>query len=157
MTNHIDQLARWWYEAEKGIPKKGDLVISCNDDDGTFDVHTISVDQRTQEHDLRILQRAPKPKPAWHNAVAVTASTLGFGVRRVFVPEAGGIWNDALSGRGTAELNLLDPVPLIEAKITDEMVERYRDEETKWRLEGGPSHPSVARHLIAAALGIEDE
>ena len=158
-TNHIDQLAQWWDEAEVGVIEKGDTVI--NRSEGETTVYVATVRAHRQHPSARILARAPKPKPAWHDAVAVIAETGDDDTRRAFVPqynaETGderlGTWADWQDGYDASEL--IDPVPLIEAKVTDEMVERYRDEEMKWRLEGATSHPSVARLLLTAALGLE--
>ena len=159
MTGHIDTLAQWWDEAEEGVIEKGDTVI--NRSEGETTVYVATVRAHRQHPSARILARAPKPKPAWHDAVAVIAETGDDDTRRAFVPqynaETGderlGTWADWQDGYDASEL--IDPVPLIEAKVTDEMVERYRDEEMKWRLEGATSHPSVARLLLTAALGLE--
>ena len=159
MTTHIDTLKEWWSEAEEGVIEKGDTVINWFGGETT--VYVAAERARRQNPHTRILARAPKPKPAWHDAVAVIAETGDDDTRRAFVPqynaETGderlGTWADWQDGYDASEL--IDPVPLIEAKVTDEMVERYRDEEMKWRLEGATSHPSVARLLLTAALGLE--
>ena len=168
-TNHIDQLAQWYADAEQvtktNLPRKGDTLIYPRRTSG----YIIEADGggwapefvHSAGETVRILARAPEPKPAWHDAVAVIAETGDDDTRRAFVPqynaETGderlGTWADWQDGYDASEL--IDPVPLIEAKVTDEMVERYRDEEMKWRLEGATSHPSVARLLLTAALGLE--
>src|SRR5699024_10050623 len=125
-TNHIDQLAQWWDEAEVGGIEKGDTVI--NRSEGETTVYVATVRAHRQHPSARILARAPKPKPAWHDAVAVIAETGDDDTRRAFVPqynaETGderlGTWADWQDGYDASEL--IDPVPLIEAKVTDEMV-----------------------------------
>ena len=151
-TNHIDQLNKWYEEAEKGAVQKGDTVIA-QVADGQYNVFT-AFDSVTQEYDkLRILARAPKPKPAWHDAVAVIAEVHAFDLPRVFVKGDDGIWNDALTGRGYSSDALSHVTPLIEAKVTDEMVERGA--QASERAGVRYLHPSEVREIITAALGLE--
>ena len=93
-TNYIDQLTEWWENAEEGVIEKGDTVI--NRSDGETTVYVATVRARRQHPNTRILARAPKPKPAWHDAVAVIAEVHAFDLPRVFVKDDDGIWNDAL-------------------------------------------------------------
>lgn len=68
--NHIDQLAQWWEDAEQGVAREGDTVIWRNQRhrSGTYAYEVGSQDRDEEEalpDDLRILERAPKPQPAW--------------------------------------------------------------------------------------------
>ena len=148
--NHIDQLAQWWDEAEEGVIEKGDTVINRSDGETTVYVAT----ERARRHhtNARILARAPKPKPAWHDAVAVMADTPGRPERRVFIRDVEqGWWSDADSSYETDELAHV--TPLIEAKVTDAMVKRARAQSMKWEF-GGISE-NAARAMLTAALGLE--
>ena len=151
-TNHIDQLAQWWDEAEEGVIEKGDTVINRSDGETTVYVAT----ERARRHhtNARILARAPKPKPAWHDAVAVMADTPGRPERRVFIRDVEqGWWSDADSSYETDELAHV--TPLIEAKVTDGMRDRVRD---YYRIEHQvelPRDDVWLNELLTAALGLE--
>ena len=162
MTGHIDTLAQWWDEAEEGVIEKGDTVI--NRSEGETTVYVATVRAHRQHPSARILARAPKPKPAWHDAVAVIAETGDDDTRRAFVPqynaETGderlGTWADWQDGYDASEL--IDPVPLIEAKVTDEARERvwrsiqkYTGEDDRYR----PDYGAEIDGYITAALGLE--
>ena len=82
MTTHIDTLKEWWSEAEEGVIEKGDTVINWFGGETT--VYVAAERARRQNPHTRILARAPKPKPAWHDAVAVIAHTARFSERRPF-------------------------------------------------------------------------
>ena len=123
--NHIDQLTQWWDEAEEGVIEKGDTVI--NRSDGETTVYVATERARRQHPNARILARAPKPKPAWHDAVAVIAHTDVDRNRRVLTRTRGDeegdfYWEDIYSAHETDDLR--DPAPLIEARVTDETVLR---------------------------------
>ena len=157
-TNHIDQLNKWYEEAEKGAVQKGDTVIA-QVADGQYNVFT-AFDSVTQEYDkLRILARAPKPKPAWHDAVAVIATRNrdhGY-VRGVWANVGGGRWHGVNGGIVNAD-DLTDVTPLIEAKVTDEMVERVfnaLDPSVNWRLSMTKDDEKYVRYIVAAALGLD--
>ena len=160
-TNHIDQMHAWWDEATPGIPKTGDTYIEDERHRGSsFRIVEAATDHKYGFENIRILARAPKPKPAWHEAVAVLARTHNFGYPRVFVQDENGIWNDALAGRGHFPDALIDVTPLIEAKVTDEMAERAREEFFGGDVGGPVSGPSSARRwraALTAALGLEAE
>ena len=101
---------------------------------------------------MRILSRAPKP--AWHNAVAVMAVTVGRPERRVFMRDVEpGWWVDADSSYETDELAHV--TPLIKAEVTDEMVERARSAPSF----GGRLSPTprLVHEMLTAALGLEAE
>lgn len=165
--NHIDQLAEWYESAERitktNLPRSGDYVISpffngtgfhveLEPDDWTADI------VREEGEDARILSRAPEPKPAWHDAVAVMADD-GDGDRMVWVraDEQGKAWESADGFiRHPSELN--SPTPLIEAKVADEMVERIREASRDGRIKGSYwDVDGYYRAILTAALGIEAE
>ena len=152
-SNHIDQLAQWWDEAEEGVIEKGDTVINRSDGETTVYVAT----ERARRHhtNARILARAPKPKPAWHDAVAVMArcSNAPEGHREPFIRSEAtpGVWIGE-GGYGYAD-DLRDVTPLIEAKVTGEMVESAREEAKRharvyWER-------SLVSRMLTAALGLE--
>ena len=159
-TNHIDQLAQWYADAERitdtNPPRIGDTLIflynaggyaiEVEEDDWT------PADVATEEVG-RILSRAPKPKPAWHDAVAVIAHTARFSERRPFALTHTEDVLDPYNTEWITRDDLLDPAPLIEAKVTDEMVERARNAPS---FDGRLSPtPRLVREMLAAALGLE--
>ena len=77
-SNHIDQLTEWWENAEKGAPSKGDAIIRRTErllsNGYAYEVGTEDYTDAKHLDNVRILARAPKPKPAWHDAVAVLAN-----------------------------------------------------------------------------------
>ena len=159
-TNHIDQLAEWWSEAERAPFREGDVLIARFDARPMpFEIYSAACDSDTPADNVRILARAPKPKPAWHDAVAVIAEVHAFDLPRVFVKDDDGIWNDALTGRGYSSDALSHVTPLIEAKVTDEMVLRALNK--KWNL--AEPHLSgytdegayLMRAALTAALGLD--
>lgn len=154
MNTHIDQLAEWWENAEQGQPSAGDTLI-WQKPGPSYELFTADEADVALGNRIRILARASKPEPAWHDAVAVIAHTENGYIRQVWERDGDSEYWTGTEGYVVSADELVSPTPLIEAKVTDEMVERYRDEEMKWRLEGAPSHPSVARHLLTAALGLE--
>ena len=160
MNTHIDQLAQWYADAERitdtNLPRAGDTLIFPYNAGG----YAIEVEEDDWTPNIvipgevtRILHHAPKPKPAWHDADFVVARYENDDHWQGYLRH-GNLWIDSEGQKYTTGV-LRDVTPLIEAKVTDEMVKRYRDEEMKWRLEGAPSHPSVARLLLTAALGLE--
>ena len=152
MTAHIDQLAEWWESAEEGVIEKGDTVINRSDGETTVYVATM----RTRQHpNARILARAPKPKPAWHGAVAVIAHTARFSERRPFALTHTEDVLDPYNTEWITRDDLIDPVPLIEAKVTDEMVERLEGHFLNTANMALPE--GLARRMLHAALGLETE
>lgn len=153
-TNHIDQLTEWWETAEEGVVQKGDTVIE-RWADGQYNVFT-AFESETQENDrLRILARAPKPKPAWHDAAAVVATveTMSGPRRAVFSRDQylSDVWNSTTSITANIE-DLRDVTPLIEAKVTHQMVNRILD-----RIDDHfDAHPArIGEEIAVAALGLE--
>lgn len=161
LNTHTDTLAEWWENADNDtVTHPGDTLIKKGR--SGFEIFEVAHEDTAVHIDAlpncRLLQRVPAPKPAWHDAPAVVAHVDDFrgAQRRVFVRRAedfGGIrWGDEFSEWPSGEL--IDPVPLIEAKVTDEMVGRIRE------LEDGYGHkyfasPLAARELLAAALGLD--
>src|SRR5690606_25566628 len=104
------------------------------------------------EETVRILARAPKPKPAWHDAVAVMARCSGApeGHREPFIRSEAtpDVWIGE-GGCGYTDV-LRDVTPLIEAKVTDDMVERL---ESRFNEAAGASLPTgLARRMLTVAL-----
>lgn len=111
LNTHIDTLTEWWDSAEQGIPSAGDTVIFDERHRG----HGFYVYQATKGHphgydNIRILHRAPAPKPAWHDAVAVIAQTPGRDDRRVFIRDTDGWWADVDSSYEKDELSYVTPL-----------------------------------------------
>lgn len=155
LNTHIDQLAQWWENAE--VPKvieAGDIVIEdrrhC---EGGFEVwpapraHVETFDNR------RILERAPKPKPAWHDAVAVIAHTDEGHVRQIWERDGDTPFWCGTEGYLVPADTLRDVTPLIEAKVTDEMIERGQHIGAK----GRKPDAELVRRVLTVALGLEAE
>lgn len=153
-TIYIDQLKEWWENAEGyGSFREGDTLIFKYGDEYTIQpaYEDGQIEHGTEE---RILSRAPKPKPAWHDAKAVIAST-DYCERQVWERDTTyeNRWYGT-AGDGAVTRDLRDVTPLIEAKVTDEMVERGAQA-------GAPAgvrylRPHEVREVLAAALGIEE-
>ena len=164
-SSHIDQLAQWYADAERitdtNPPRIGDTLIflynaggyaiEVEEDDWT------PADVATEEVG-RILARAPKPKPAWHDAIAVTATAtddLGDEITAVWVREGDELWRSDEGGMVLRE-DLRDVTPLTEAKVTDEMRDRVRDYyRTEHQVEM-PRDDVWLNELLTAALGLEN-
>ena len=155
-TNHIDTLKEWWENAEVGDPKDGDVIIEWAGDGHA--VRTFLEDERDNLYaacTYRILARAPKPKPAWHDGIAVTATAtddLGDEITAVWVREGDELWRSDEGGMVLRE-DLRDVTPLIEAKVTDEMVERGARASTPTGVRY--LRPCEVREVLTAALGLE--
>lgn len=148
--NLMAELAERWKTAETGIARKGDTVIEKVSDEhyNTY----IAFEDDDQEYDeFRIVERAPQPKPAWCDAVAVWASS-----RNQYV-ETRTVWKRkqrgwiSTEGDVSTEDELIDPIPLIEARVTDEMVERGRNIGVK----GRRPEAEMVRRILACGLGLE--
>ena len=160
-TNHIDQLREWWESAEKGAPSKGDAIIRRTErllsNGYAYEVGTEDYTDAKHLDNVRILARAPKPKPAWHGAVAVMArcSNAPEGRREPFIRSEAtpDVWIGE-GGCGHTD-DLRDVTPLIEAKVTDEMRDRVRDYcRTEHQVEL-PRDDVWLNELLTAALGLE--
>ncbi len=157
--NHIDQLAEWWENAEQGIPREGDTYIARFPGGDGYETGVVDGDglPKGMLDDTRILARSTKPKPAWHDAVAVTATAtdeLGDEITAVWVREGDELWRSEEGGMVLRD-DLRDATPLIEAKVTDEMRDRVRD---YYRIEHQvelPRDDVWLNELLTAALGLE--
>lgn len=162
--NHIDQLAQWYADAEQitktNLPRVGDTLIVPYDVGGfgvEVEEYGWATDDVAAGENVRILARAPKPKPAWHDAVAVVATVpneYGEGERGVWVRDGDYTWQSE-GGICVHADALTDVTPLIEAKVTDEMVTRAHVEMLRRGL--GDYSNRVLASIIAAALGLETE
>ena len=166
MTAHIDTLNEWYENAERitrdNIPKDGDTIIYPGPGEGSYIVEPNTEGWEPQivyeDEECRILARAPKPKPAWHDAPAVIAST-DYCERQVWQrdPTQENRWYGT-AGDGAVTEDLRDVTPLIEAKVTDEMVARAMK---FWDPNCPGEHDADdiqwAREFITAALGLETE
>lgn len=150
--NHIDQLAQWWENAEEGDARPGDTIITPGSTHYLIETAPdYPLDRANQPY--RILARAPKPKPAWHDAVAVIAS-MDYCERQVWERDTTyeNRWYGTAGDRAvTSDLRVV--TPLIEAKVTDEMVTRAHVE--MMRLGLGDYSDRVLASIITAALGLE--
>lgn len=156
---HVEMLKEWWENADQVAPMRGDLVIeNVSDEDGQdYRVRNWPGDRREKLSYVRVLE--PKPRPAWHNAAYVLAyapndiTDYGEG-RPVYYRNADGTFSDYEDrGRWNPD-ELRDVTPLIEAKVTDEMVTRAQVE--MMRLGLGDYSDKTLASIIAASLGIEE-
>ena len=163
LNTHIDQLAQWYAKAEQitsaNLPCAGDTLIFPYNAGG----YAIEVEEDGWTPDdlvpgepVRILARAPKPKPAWHDAPAVTATYRDdYGaVTGVWTPSGNhGYWIGPEDDVVTHD-SLEDVTPLIEAKVTDEMIDRILDVLAA-RFDNYPA--GIGEELALAALGLGHE
>ena len=157
MTDHIDQLKEWWENAEDAPANPGDRIIErhvCERDEDTY--YTIGVHREGMrgligKSGTRILSRAPKP--AWHDAVAVIAHT-DFCERQVWERAPDGTYSGS-AGDVADDYELRDVTPLIEAKVTDEMVQRGLTAWTGSISETGGFYGVAMKAAITAAMGLE--
>ena len=153
-TNHIDQLTEWWETAEQGTARRGDALIGKGHG-GHFMIYTADCDEEEPDDAVRILARAPKPKPAWHSAKAVVAST-DYCERQVWEWDFLG-WNGSAGDVANTE-DLRDVTPLIEAKVTDEAMQRVfdaLDPAVNKHLDMTKEYEEYVRYILAAALGLD--
>lgn len=159
--SHIDQLAQWYADAERitktNLPRIGDTLITPYEAGG----FGVEVEEDGWAPDIvmpgepvRILARAPIPKPAWHDAVAVIAHTDDGHVRQVWERDGDTPFWCGTEGYLVPVDTLRDVTPLIEAKVTDEMVHRAEAAFTRARDDGHVKPFTAALH---AALGLETE
>ena len=155
---HIEMLKKWWENAEDSdVFYPGDTWIKrhkASTGGWVYDVGRVTAERRY--YDCRVLSRAPKPKPAWHNAPAVIAtgdSGDGDLFTGIWIPHGSPErWECADVGIILGPERLYDVTPLIEAKVTDEMVERGRDIGVKGKM----PDPELVRRILTAALGVEE-
>lgn len=166
MNDPIDQLKEWWDNAEvptaHTLPREGDRIIFRYNSEW-YEVAAAADD--AEECDLfagmRILTRSPRPE--WHDSVAVMARSANApeGHREPFIRSEAS--PDVWIGEGGYGYSgdLRDVTPLVEAKVTDEMVLRalntstglYRMHLTSFTRDDIED----MRFTLTSALGIEDE
>ena len=158
MATHIDTMQEWWKLAEVGIPQAGDTVIFDERHRGLgFHVTQATTDHPRGYDNARILARAPKP--AWHDADFVVARYENDDHWQGYLRH-GDLWIDS-EGRKYTTGVLRDVTPLIEAKVTDEMVKRALCEgealgyieRTSRKIDG--IDQNAFRAILTAALGLE--
>ena len=158
MNTHIDQLAQWYADAERitdtNLPRAGDTLIFPHNADG----YAIEVEEDdwtpgdvVPGESPRILHRAPIPKPAWHDADFVVARYENDDHWQGYLRHGGDLWIDSEGQKYTTGV-LRDVTPLIEAKVTDEMVDRILDAIAA-RFDNYPA--GIGEALAVAALGLE--
>ena len=162
LTTHIDTLREWFDNAEDGDIYEGDTFIRHLPEVGRF-VVGVAEEVLGAHPDYRILARAPKPKPAWHDAVAVTATAtddLGDEITAVWVREGDELWRSDEGGMVLRD-DLRDVTPLIEAKVTGAMtvaaISAYRGIDRSALSEFTRDEVEDMRRALAAALGLETE
>lgn len=158
-ASHIDQMKAWWQEADNGIPKAGDTIIADERHRG----HGFYVYQATKDHphgydNIRVLRRAPAPQPDPDVIVATLYATSNSHTERVALTwDDRGVWV-GVDSDGTVRYirsgELCDPVPLIEAKVTGEMVKRASAANYAPK-PAGETLGSYMRHILTAALGLD--
>ena len=162
-SNHIDQLAQWYAKAEQitsaNLPCAGDALIFPYNAGGyavEAEEDGWTPDDVVPGESVRILHRAPKPKHAWHDAVAVMArcSNAPEGHREPFIRSEAtrDVWAGEAGHARTEDLR--NVTPLIEAKVTDEMIDRILDV-IGARFDNYPA--GIGEELAVAALGLETE
>ena len=152
MNTHIDTLAEWFDSAEDGDIHEGDTFIRHLPSVGRF-VVGVAEEYLCAHPGYRILHRAPIPKPAWHDAVAVIAHTDDGHIRQVWERDGDTDYWCGTEGYLVRTEKLHDVTPMLEAKVTDEMVERARNAPS---FDGRLSPtPRLVREMLTAALGLE--
>ena len=161
--NHIDQLTQWWENAEvptrATLPKGGDrIIIRYNPE--WYEIATAIGDAGEDElsDDTRVLYRAPEPKPAWHDAVAVIAHADDVHIRQAWERDGDTDYWCGTEGHFVRTEKLRDVTPLIEAKVTDEARERVWRSIQKYTGEDDRRRPDYGAEIdgyITAALGLE--
>ena len=173
-TNHIDQLAQWYADAERitdtNLPRFGDTLIFPYNADGyaiEAEEDDWTPDDVIPGESVRILARAPKPKPAWHDADFVVARYENDDHWQGFLRHGGDLWIDS-EGRKYTTGVLRDVTPLVGAKVTDEMIERASHAVVNWTYSprpetticldlGDKGSRALVGTILAAALGLETE
>ena len=161
MNTHIDQLAEWWENAEESDDfYPGDTWIKRTQAQTGGYVYDVGrVTSKKRYYGARVLARAPKPKPAWHDAVAVIAHTDEGHVRQIWERDGDTPFWCGTEGYLVPADTLRDVTPLIEAKVTDEMIVRAAN---AWTGNGYQATRDLSRdlreditHALTAALGLE--
>ena len=159
MNTHIDQLAQWYADAERitdtNLPRIGDTLIFPYNAGG-YAIEAEGDDWTPGDvvpgEPVRILSRAPRPKPAWHDADFVVARYRNDDHWQGYLRH-GDLWIDS-EGQKCMTGDLRDVTPLIEAKVTGAMIDRILDV-IDARFDNYPA--GIGEELAVAALGIEAE
>ena len=171
LNTHIDQLAQWYASAEQitktNLPRIGDALVFPYSAEG----YAIEVEEDGWTPDdlvpgepVRILARAPKPKPAWHDAAAIMARYDDTPTRYALLRD-GDRWIN-VNDEDFMDDELEDVTPLIEAKVTDEMIERASHAVVNWTYSprpetticldlGDKGSRALVGTILTAALGLE--
>lgn len=160
MSTHIDTLAEWWERADNDtVTHPGDTIIQKNR--AGFDVFEVAHEDAGVHISglprCRILHRAPKPEPAWHNGIAVLANHRDYPDedRTVWTREgdpSGHDWSDAHTAMA-APHHLVNVTPLIEQKVTGDMIDRI--EHHFISTQGAALPVGFARRLLSIALNLD--
>lgn len=162
MSMRMDQVREWYEGAEQvtpeNLPQPGDTIIHPHGSSYTVEPAGEGWEPRlvkqAGEDRVRILERAPKPKPAWHDAVAVLAAVSDPDGQVLLTPTTEpGYWQSTDSGIWYDVGELRDVTPLIPAEVTDEMIGRL--EKHFVDTVGGLLPPGLAGRMLAVALGLE--
>lgn len=119
--NWLEDLEAVYETAVGATPDVGDTAIIPNGAGGYVVRPAVQWDVDAPLPELRILKRAPKPKPKPF-AIVASATYLGADEREVFVPSETfpGEWESAQ--RVAVADHLVDPVPLVELPSREELI-----------------------------------
>lgn len=147
MSDPIDMLEDMFQSGEEGEYFRGDTVMQKLSDEYI----TFKAVSGSRTDDLsRIVSRADRPK--WHTSDAVIADL--FGEQFVWIRDVNdGMWLEPFNGHVYSSGELDNVTPLIEAKVTDEMIERGQHIGVK----GRKPDAELVRRVLTAALGIVTE
>lgn len=149
MDDPIEMLDLLFEGGEEGEYREGDTIMQRLS--GEYITFKSTGRSRTDGYS-RILKKAAGP--VWRNSLAVIARCSPDSDLEVFrkseaTPD---VWQG--EGGWAHTDDLVDVTPLIEAKVTDEMVEKARDYMSG---QTGQTHTrSAIRGVLSAALGIEE-
>ena len=158
MNTHIDTLAEWYADAERitvtNLPRIGDTLIFPYNAGG----YAIEVEEDDWTPNIvmpgevaRILHRAPKPRHPFPAILATYRDESGM-VSGVWRPAGKPRYWEGPEGDVVHEDSLEGVTPLIEAKVTDAMIDRILDV-IDARFDNYPA--GIGEELAVAALGLE--
>lgn len=151
-TDYIDQLAEWWENAEESDDfYPGDTWIKRRQAQTGGYVYDVGrVTSKKRYYEARVLARAPIPSAPYPAILATYHDENGM-VSGVWTYDHPGYW-EGPEGDIIAEEALEDVIPLIPAKVTDEMVNRAYG-----YAPGTLGSKDTTRRLLTAALDIEEK
>lgn len=135
----LGDLKAAYEEAEDSAPRVGDTLILPNGSGGYIICPAVEADRGEYEAwDIRILKRAPKPKPVPQAVMAGYVADEHFdidpAVRHVWANRGGDYWESIVDF--THADQLVDPVPLVELPSHEELARAFLqvgiDHEFKW-------------------------